>query len=61
MTDLPSNFDFHKFLNDGIKDEFSPILEGIKQTGIRAKRREDINAVLENYFKSKERKSVSAS
>ncbi len=61
MSELPANFDFHEFLNKGIKDEFSPIMENIVQLKMRKNRINNLNTIIEDFFKSKETKSVSAS
>lgn len=61
MTDLSSEFDIHKFLNNNIKDEFSSDLEAIRQTGVRRKTSANIDLLLDDYFNSKKIKSVSAS
>lgn len=61
MSELPANFDFHEYLNDGIKDEFSPIMEDIVQMKMRKRRTQNLNSIIEDFFKSKETKSISAS
>lgn len=61
MSELPAGFDFHEYLNKGIKDEFSPIMESIVQLKMRKNRTNNLNTIIEDFFKSKETKSVSAS
>ncbi|MHA2027948.1 MAG: hypothetical protein ACW99Q_01045 [Candidatus Kariarchaeaceae archaeon] len=61
MSELPADFDFHEYLNKGIKDEFSPILENMVETKFKKNRTKNLNTIIENFFKSKETKSVSAS
>ena len=47
MSELPANFDFHEYLNDGIKDEFSPIMEDIVQMKMRKRRTQNLNSIIE--------------